>query len=214
MALNPRDRNTLTTHLGTATNLAYIVGSLSAGRGKLMPVKYANFEEIKWWLKSMLLITTDDAGVREAADLIQQLSTARPALVIETAPPPPLDVAKEKKKITDDCAHAATIRTVYVQLDVDQNKHQPSSVPIGTREASGESFGTYATKAWHESHTMDYMATWAATLTGMVEGKKVEHGQSRRIDIDGAGPCCFEGLCVLLGGTRYVSFHCYPNSRS
>ena len=121
MALNPRDRNTLTTHLGTATNLAYIVGSLSAGRGKLMPVKYANFEEIKWWLKSMLLITTDDAGVREAADLIQQLSTARPALVIETAPPPPLDVAKEKKKITDDCAHAATIRTVYVQLDVDQN---------------------------------------------------------------------------------------------
>lgn len=34
---------------------------------------------------------------------------------------------------------------------------------------------------------MDYMATWAATLTGMVEGKKIEHGQSRRIEIDGGG---------------------------
>jgi hypothetical protein len=214
MALSLRDRNTLTTHLGTASHVTYVVGTLSTGRNKLMPAKYANFDEIKWWLKSMLMISADDAGVREAADLIQAAAPARPPLVIEIAPPPPLDVTKEKKKITDDCAHAATIRSVYVQLDVDQNKHQPSSVPIGTREASGESFGTYATKAWHEANTMDYMATWAATQAGLVEGKKVEHGQSRRIDIAGAGACCFEGFCILLGGTRYVSFHCYPNSRS
>lgn len=214
MALSTRDRGTVSRHLATPTNLQYIVGSLKLGRGKPVTTKYENFEEIKWWLKSMLLVSADDAAVREVADLIQQLSPPRPAVIIETAPPPPLDVAKEKKKITDDCAYSATLHGVYVQLDVDQNKHQPASVPIGTREASGEKFGTYATTAWHETHTMEHMATWAGTLTGMVEGKKVEHGQSRRIEITDAGPVCFEGFCVLLGGTKYVSFHCYPNSRS
>lgn len=214
MALSTRDRTTVTQHLSTPVNLQYVIGTLKTGRGKSMPDKYENFNEIKWWLKSMLMIMADDAGVREAADLIQTLCTTKPTPVIETQPPPPIDVAKETKKIKDDCAHSATIRTIYVQLDVDQNKHQPSSVPIGTRQASGEKFGTYATTAWHEANTMDYMATWAATLANMVEGKKVEHGQSKRIDMPDAGRCCFEGFCVLLGGTKYVSFHCYPNSRS
>ena len=46
---------------------------------------------------------------------------------------------------------------------------------------------------------MDYMATLAATLTGMVEGKKIEHGRSRRIEIDGGwhavskDSACFSG---------------------
>jgi hypothetical protein len=214
MALTARDKSTLSAHLRSAANLQYIVGQLKAGSGKTMPIKYENFEELKWWLKSALMITTDDAGIREAADTIQQSSTARPALVIETAPPPPVDVAKEKKKVTDDCGHAATIRTIYVQLDDAQNKHQPPGVPIGTRQtAGGQKFGIFATKAWHETHTMDYMATWAAGLSGMVEGKKVEHGQMKKVQIPDVGECSFEGFCILLGGTKYVSFHCYPNSR-
>jgi hypothetical protein len=213
MALTARDKTTLSAHLQSPANLQYIVGQLKTGKGKLMPEKYENFEELKWWLKSMLLIIADDPGVREAADMIQAASTAKPAVVIETAPPPPLDVAKEKKKITDDCGHAATIRTIYVQLDTAQNKHQPAGVPIGTRVAEGEQFGKYATKAWHETHTMDYMATWAAGLPGMVEGKKVEHGQKKKVQIADAGECSFEGFCILLGGQKYVSFHCYPNSR-
>src|SRR5687768_238494 len=105
MPLTAREKSTLSTHLASPANLQYIVGQLKTGGGKTMPIKYENFEEIKWWLKSMHLIISDDAGIREAANLIQQASTARPALVIETAVPPVLDVAKEKKKITDDCGH-------------------------------------------------------------------------------------------------------------
>lgn len=212
MALSARDKTTITNHLKVGANVQYILGELKLGK-KSMPEKYENFTQIRWWLKSMLMIHADDQGVREAADAIQAAVTTKPIPVIETAPPPPIDVAKETKKITDDGAHSLTIRTIYVQLDVDQNKHQPEGVPIGTRQASGEKFGTYATTAWHETHTMDYMATWAASLTNMIEGKKVEHGQSKRIQIDDAGLCCFEGFCMLLGGTKYVSFHCYPNSR-
>ena len=179
-----------------------------------MDVKIANFAGIEWWLKATLLITTDDAGIRETADLIQALSPVKPPPIIETSPPPRVDIAKEKKKITDDCAHAITTPGgIYVQLDVDQNKHQPASVPIGTREIQGQKFGTYATKQWHEINTMKYMAEWAEGLNDLIEGKKREHGQSKRFQIALAGACCFEGFCMLLGGKKYVTFHCYPNSR-
>ena len=39
MALNLRDLNTLAAHLGKATNLNYIVGSLSVSCGRLMLAK-------------------------------------------------------------------------------------------------------------------------------------------------------------------------------
>jgi hypothetical protein len=214
MALSEKEKTTIRQHLGTQSNVDDIVGQLKTGAGQKVTEKYLNFDEIKWWLKSALMILTDDTGVREAADIIQEFGPKKPVLVIETAPPPPLDIAKEKKKVTDDCGHATTIRTIYVQLDDAQNKHQPPGVPIGTRQTSGgQKFGTYATKTWHELHTMPYMARWAEGLTGMAEGKKVEHGQMKKVPIEGAGNCSFEGFCILLGGTKYVSFHCYPNSR-
>lgn len=214
MALSPRERAVITAHLNVPANVQYILGELKTGRGKTIPVKRENFEAIQWWLKSMLVLSPDDAGVMEVATLIQEKCPPRPAVLIETALPAPLDVAKEKLAVTRDCAYAETIRGIYVQLDIDQNKHQPAGIPIGTREIHGEKFGDYATKEWHKTHTMDYMATWAAGLPPMIEGKKIEHGQSKRVSIDDVDrPCCFEGFCVLLGGTKYVSFHCYPNSK-
>ena len=213
MPLSVRDRTTVEAYLQShVDNLTAIRGQLKTGR-QLMPVRYENFGEVKWWLKASVLVLGDDGGVREAADLIQAARHNLPAIVVETAPPPVVDIAAEKRKITDDCGHAATIDGVYVQLDTAQNKHQPRGVPIGTRVAEGEKFGTYATKAWHERTTMAYMARWAAGLTDLVEGKKREHGQTARVDIETAGRVSFEGFCMLLGDTRYVSFHCYPNSR-
>lgn len=212
MALSIRDRAVISAFLDQAGNRQEILSELKLGR-QLVPVRQDNFRQIKWWLKSALLVMADDVGVREAADLIQQKCPPRPVVVIETSVPPAVDVTALKQMILDDCAYGVDIRGIYVQLDDAQNKHQPSSVPIGTRKIHGEKFGTYATKAWHLENTMDYMATWAAALPGLVEGKKVEHGQARKVTMDDAGPCSFEAFCMLLAGKRYVSFHCYPNSR-
>src|SRR4051812_24330609 len=109
MALHQRETTSIRQHLNTPANVTYIVDQLKAGAGKTIPDKQHNFTEIKWWLKSMLVISTDDAGIRETADIIQEFGPPKPALVIETALPPVLDVAKEKKKITDDCGHSTTI---------------------------------------------------------------------------------------------------------
>ena len=212
MPLSDRDRRAVTTQLEQPQALDDLKGQVKLGGRKPLSTRYENFEEVRWWLKSAALVVTDDAGVLEAAQIIQGSST--PAIVLEVAAPPPLDLVKERKKITDDGAYSATIRGIYVQLDKDQNKHQPKEVPIGTRQIHGEKFGTYATKEWHQGTTMNYMADWAARLTGLVEGKKVDHGQATRHPIAGVDQLVsFEGFCVLLGGMRYVSFHCYPNSR-
>jgi len=69
----------------------------------------------------------------------------------------------------------------------------------------GEKFGTFATTGWHGQNTMVYMAQWAAGLTDLVEGQKKEHGQANVVE-----GRSYEGYCMLLGGKRYVSFHCYP----
>ncbi len=213
MALSPRDREIVRLHLVSLENLQYIKAELDTNRRALVAAQRQNFLNLQWWLKSMLCVVPDDEGIREVADMIQESRLDGPPVTVLTSPPPALDVAAEVAKVLRECAHAKTIRGIHVQLDIDQMKHQPASVPIGTRVAEGEKFGTFATKAWHETNTMDHMATWAATLAGMVEGRQEYHGQGKRVAIASVGPCCFEGFCVLLGGTKYVSFHCYPNSR-
>jgi len=78
---------------------------------------------------------------------------------------------------------------------------------------NGEKFGIYATKQWHPQNTMQYMADWANGLSIENAGKKHEHGQKKRVPITGVDEMvCFEGFCMAIAGTRYVSFHCYPNS--
>jgi hypothetical protein len=216
MALTTHERNTVQLHLVTRENLVYIQGELILGSRKSVEDGRKNYAALGWWLKSMLLIVADEAGILEVAEMIRVANSDGPRVNFQLSSPPPLDVAAEIKKIKDECGHAAPlIDGIYVQLDIDQNKHQPASLPIGTRGVNGEKFGTYATKAWHVSNTIKYMAEWAKGLTNLVEGRQTYHGQSVRVDIkDVDTSCCFEGYCTLLGGKKYVSFHCYPNSRS
>ena len=57
---------------------------------------------------------------------------------------------------------------------------------------------------------MDYMATWAATLTGMVEGKKIEHGRSRRIEIDGGWHAVSKDSACCSGARDTYPFTAIP----
>lgn len=208
MSLSTRDQQKLTTYLANVVNNQNVRSTLTLGNRRMtIDVKYENYRIIQSWLAS-LLVMTDDTGVKEAAELIAAAGINIKAVKIEVLTPPFLDVEKEKQKLFGDCAHSKEIDGVYVQLDVDQNKHQPKSQPIGTRKIHGEKFGDYASKKWHEDNTMKYMADWAKLQHNMVENKKVEHGQAKRID-----GVSYEGYCILLGGKKFVTFHCYPNSR-
>jgi len=212
MPLAPTDLKRIHKHLGIPTNRTDIMEQLKLGIKKQISDKYHNFDTIKWWLKSVLLVGADADGVRKVAEAIVERSEKK--VFIEVAPPPPINVDAEKTKILRDGAHTKAIQRVHVQLDKNQLKHQPKEHPIGDRTVGGgEKFGTYASKAWHEENTMRYMAQWAIGLGDIPENTKSEHGQSKRINI-GDLCCCFEGYCVRLGDTKYVSFHCYPNSRS
>ncbi|MES2676543.1 MAG: hypothetical protein V4660_20060 [Pseudomonadota bacterium] len=103
--------------------------------------------------------------------------------------------------------------TIEVMLDNDQMKHQPRSVPIGTRVAEGEKFPTHkASKAWHEDNTMRFMALWAAN-TPLVEGGRESFNQGEKYLVDTLG-ISFEGTYLVLNNEKYVLFHCYPNSRA
>ena len=216
MALTTRERAKLEHHLQTLDNLRYIRAQLSLGKAQrvLVPARQDNFREIQWWLRSMLMISADEDGVEEARRLIADSTLDGKTVEIVMSTPPPFDAEYEKRQILAEGAHQTMINGVHVQLDIDQNKHQPASVPIGTRGINGQQFGTYATKAWHEGSTMAYMAGWAKDLPATAEGEKTYHGQAKRVSIDGVDdPVCFEGFSVTLGGTQYVSFHCYPNNR-
>lgn len=211
MALSPYDKTKLTRHLATGNTVAEVRSTLKLGRLGNINDKRENFEILESFLASILIIA-DAAGVAEAAAWVGQQHGNQKAIQIDVLQPPPVDVGKLKNQLEDGSAFHAEIDGVWVSLDNDQMKHQPASVPIGTRVAEGEKFGTYATTAWHQTHTMRYMADWAKTLTGLSEGKSTYHGQARRIQIEGVGNCSFEGFCMLLGTKRYVQFHCYPNS--
>lgn len=216
MALTTRELASVTQHLNTLENLRYIRGQLNLGKARtvLVPKRHENFSEIKWWLKSMLYIVADAEGVEEVRTLIAESRLDGRAVDLVISEPPPLDVEKVKRAILAESAHQIMIQGVHVQLDIDQNKHQPASVPIGTRGINGQQFGTYATKSWHEGTTMQHMAQWAKSLPEQEEGNKEYHGQAKRIAITGVGdPVCFEGFCVTLGGNKFVSFHCYPNNQ-
>ena len=216
MALTARERATVVQHLVTLENLRYIRGNLKIGNDRLVlvPARRENFDAIQWWLQSMLLISADEAGVEEARQMIASSLLDGRAVDIVTALPPPLNVEAEKAAVLRESAHQIMVGAIHVQLDIDQNKHQPNSVPIGSRGVSGQKFGEYATKTWHETHTMKHMADWAKDLPKQKEGDKEYHGQAKRIQIRGVtDPVCFEGYCVTLGGVKYVSFHCYPNDR-
>jgi hypothetical protein len=213
--MNSGDRTKLTNHL--KTNLATVRGTLTVPA--LLPKQQEdNYATIKTLLETLKASAVHD-NVVEAAKMIgkAQQGVGGLGLVIISIkqPPPPVDVPKEVKKITDGSAFAVEIDGIYVSLDNDQRKHQPKSVPIGNRVAEGEKFGTYATTAWHETNTMAYMAEWAEGLDITVEGEtgKVYHGQHVRVPNATAGNVCYEAYCVLLGGKKYVSFHCYPNSK-
>ena len=221
--MNSGEKSKVQAHLDT--NMATLRTKLALGLATASAGKRDNYVEIRKLLRSLGIAGTD-LNVKEAAAMIakkqkiKNVDFAAVTVLLED-PGPEIDVQKEIKKIKDDVGHGievteldgSAIPAIYVQLDDAQMKHQPPSVPIGTRVKEGEKFGTYATKAWHEENTMLYMAAWAHGLAGLVEGRKVEHGQGQKINHPTVGPISYEGFCVLLGGKRYVSFHCYPNSR-
>lgn len=97
---------------------------------------------------------------------------------------------------------------VEVHLDVDQLKHQPKQNPIGSRQTkSGNTFepSNSGSIAWHKSNTLVYMAQWAASLRDIEEGQRIFHGQAKAVN-----QIHYEGFCTVLGGKKYVLFHCYP----
>jgi hypothetical protein len=221
--MNSGEKTTFQNHLNA--NMATVRGKLGIGPAASAVAKKTNYEEIRKLLRSLNIAGTDP-NVKEAAAMIAKKAKIKnldfqAIVVLLEDPGPEVDVPKEIKKIKDDVGHAIEVTeldgeqipAIYVQLDDAQMKHQPASVPIGTRVKEGEKFGTYATKDWHEANTMLYMAGWAYRLTGLVEGVKREHGQLQKINHPTVGPISYEGFCMLLGGKRYVSFHCYPNSR-
>ena len=114
----------------------------------------------------------------------------------------------DASKVTEEIEVKNT--TVYVQLDRDQNKHQPPEIPIGDREkAGGNRFNTTATPEWHKTKTMQYMAEWAESLGAMQEGQVKQHGQAKAVD-----GIHYEAFCLFANGKKYVSFHCYPADNS
>jgi len=221
--MNSSEKGKFQGHLDAS--MATVRGKLNLGPGASSMGKLDNYVEIRKLLRNLGIAGTD-LNVKEAAAMIAKKAKIKnvdfaAVVVLLEDPGPEIDVQKEIKKIKDDVGHAIEVTelddnpipAIYVQLDDAQMKHQPSSVPIGTRVKEGEKFGTYASKTWHEANTMLYMAKWAYGLTGLVEGRKVEHGQLQKINHPTVGPISYEGYCVLLGGKRYVTFHCYPNSR-
>ena len=219
--MNGTEKTKFNQHL--SANWATVRGTLKANNNT-SAAKQENYKAIRQLLRDLGIAGTDP-NVKEALPIIARGKPPTvPTIVLNIEDPgPEIDVNAEIRRIKGDVGHAhefaelddaPILPSIYVQLDCDQLKHQPKSVAIGTRDkGGGEKFGTYATKTWHEENTMLYMARWARDLRGMVEGRKVDHGQSERVPIDTSGPTCFEGYCMLLGGKKYVSFHCYPNSR-
>jgi hypothetical protein len=207
--VNSQQKKTLESHL--TTHLSHVratlaLNQLAGNQPQLLSEQEQNYRVIQALLKQLQV----DAVHKNVVDAATIIEKARPALTKGTLqiskPPPVVEVARELANILNDCAHSIDIDHIHVQLDNDQLKHQPASVPIGTRQTHGGSkFDSTATRRWHEEKTMRYMADWAASLTGLVEGKKVEHGQKQNVE-----GLSYEGFCVLLGGKRYVSFHCYP----
>jgi hypothetical protein len=130
------------------------------------------------------------------------------------------------EKIDNDQAYRKLIDGIEVQLDKDQLKHQPKESPIGDREkGGGEKFADKkkpdgsvidrSSKAWHEKNTMKYMADWANTLGEIPKFQPVYTKQAERHQLAGYdAPICFEGFCMRIGDKKYVSFHCYPNTRT
>ena len=124
----------------------------------------------------------------------------------------PINLKQEKANILNDATNVCLIENgIQVYLDVDQLKHQPLKYPIGTRQTkSGNTFNpsNSGSSSWHISNTLKYMAGWAASLD-LEEGKKQFHGQFKPVN-----GIHYEGYCILLGGTKYVLFHCYPANNS
>jgi hypothetical protein len=95
-------------------------------------------------------------------------------------------------------------------LDADQLPHQPKGgTAIGTRTASkdkGSRFGSHATAAWHQTHTLVTMTDWAAGL-GLADGDVQLTGQAEARDDN----IYYEGQALRSRGQTYVFFHCYPS---
>ncbi len=132
MALSTRDLNKLTNYLATGNMVADVRSTLKLGRLGAVTDKYENYEILDSLLAS-ILIQTDAAGVAQAAALLAQQHGNQKAVQIDVLPPAPIDVAKRKRELEAGSAHHLDIDGVWVSLDNDQMKHQPASVPIGTR---------------------------------------------------------------------------------
>jgi hypothetical protein len=191
-------------------------------KGEKIPSQMAqheNYLAMKWWLKETILMQRiEDEDVKWVFDWVNTSSKHATQQRIQLAYiDREIDMAPILlEQVRNDCAHRKNINGVEVQLDKDQLKHQPKGYPIGDREKSGgEKFDAeHASIKWHEDNTMKYMADWANGLGTMEECKKVSLKQSDRHYLDGFElPVSFEGYCIQLKGVKYVSFHCYPNSR-
>lgn len=172
-------------------------------QGRTQQEKEANYAAIFDRLQA-LKINTTQKDIDDAVEILVALNKWK---ALETAAPAKDNGAAAKlKALQGDSSGVSTeSHGVFVQLDVDQLKHQHPDVPIGSRQkGGGNKFVKKCDATWHVSTTLEHMAVWAAALQ-MQEGGKVEHGQSKPVD-----GIHYEGYCILAGGKKYVSFHCYP----
>lgn len=198
-------------------------------KGEALPSQikqHENYLHLQGWLKSMFWpgATADD--ILWLVEWVNTQSTKAKGFGIKLCVQErlidwaPMFLAE----LLADRAHHKLISNVEVQLDNGQLKHQPNNNPIGDRsKGGGEKFADdpndkknsdRSSKSYHETTTMKFMAAWANSLVDIPQFKKIYIAQGERFAVSGHDKeISFDGFCILIGTTRHVSFHCYPNTR-
>ncbi|MDT4928799.1 MAG: hypothetical protein QOF92_1666 [Pseudonocardiales bacterium] len=119
------------------------------------------------------------------------------------------------KELKGATAHKLDVGDIHAYFDTGQNCHHPPGrkASWGDRETSGKTIFKYdlATYEWHSKNTLPVMIDFAKTEmpADLAEGKHHPTGQGK--DRDGIH---YEGYGCIIGGERYVFFHCYPAAGS
>jgi hypothetical protein len=155
--------------------------------------------------------TSDEKNMLEAAKIISECLANRLVEILR----PQYNMGNVLKDIQGIDRDSTNVRLTYknvdARLDIDQNKHQHPSIPIGTRsKAGGNRFTNRCDASWHQNTTLRHMAEWAERLPANPMGKKVFHCQTMPMN-----SIHYEGFCFFgPNDKRYVLFHCYPADNS
>lgn len=200
MALNRGQKNALTNYFNL--HRVRLLGSFRTGvRGD--DAKENNYIDLQQILLDCYCNNTE-AEVTEAAGIFEEVTKYE--LQIKKPPNDNGAARKLAALIADSSNVGAVLHGVDVRLDVGQLKHQHPNHPIGTRiKGGGNRFNATCDIAWHRATTIAHMAGWANGLGAMVEGQQTFHGQANAVN-----GIHYEGFCLMSGGRKYVSFHCYP----